>query len=215
MKEIRTTSDTIAQSDQKESLISEITQYLNDRDNDGDGEPLALRLLRAARDLLEDISEKERGTRGAENSTKVLLRSIEKRLTRIKKQHELQKAAQHKNGAPRRTYATVAKSSRNDGAPSTETKTTLPKHPRKQNATEKRSGREITIRVTDEKEREEIRKGEARTLVENIKKAAPAIVGVNRLASGDIKITAASEEKRNRLMENSQWVKTVGVSAAL
>ncbi|MCJ1357264.1 MAG: hypothetical protein MMC33_007260 [Icmadophila ericetorum] len=82
-----------------------------------------------------------------------------------------------------------------------------------------RKRREIIVRLTDEKERQTLQgKGSdhiARKIAVRDRKAADAISMARRMPSGDVAITANSEEAKELLCRTAEWTKALGESATI
>ncbi|ERF71904.1 hypothetical protein EPUS_09356 [Endocarpon pusillum Z07020] len=74
-----------------DKAISNISDYLAEKENDGEGEARVLHLLYEARELLEEGKGQDaraaQDEEGSTRSTEVILQSIEDRLTKIEKQN--------------------------------------------------------------------------------------------------------------------------------
>ena len=201
--------------------ISNISAYIAEKENDGDGEARVLHLLYEARELLEEgVGQDARDARneeGSTRSTEVILQSIEDRLTKIEKQKQnppqanTRREARPLNGS----YAAAVKRNAVDDGTHGSPRSTVTHRPAQTSNAPRKGEKEITIRIANKTERRKVREGEAKELVEKIKKAAPGLIRVNRMGSGDIKVTASTKEAKAALLKNTEWIKVIETSAAL
>ena len=94
------------------------------------------------------------------------------------------------------------------------------KHPKPQKTkepspSEAKRAREITLRVTNEADRERVRQMPTQELVESLQKKVEGIVGISRLTSGDLRIHAESAEVKKTLYENTKWITAIAASATV
>ena len=96
-----------------DKAISNISDYLVEKENDGDDEVRVLHLLYEAREMLEEGKRQvARGTREEEGSTRsveTILQNIEDRLTKIEKQNLFQTNTCRETRLPNGSYTITAK----------------------------------------------------------------------------------------------------------
>ena len=189
-------------------LGAKIDEYLKLGNSSGD--PVAHSLLNEVKATLQTQihinSENEDTSMVAES-----LRDIKNALNRME--------GVRKNNEPTTSYATAA-------TPSTSRAQVGPnptynlRHPRPQKTkelspSEAKRAREVTLRFTNEADRERVRQLPTQELVESLQKNVGGIVGISRLTSGDIRIHAESAEIKKTLHENTKWITAVAASATV
>lgn len=79
------------------------------------------------------------------------------------------------------------------------------------------SGRQFTIKITDEAEKKRVQETEAGALLQTMKEAANTackdIQGIRKLGSGDILVTAGDNSSKEALQENTEWVTVIATTA--
>lgn len=194
----------------KASLIEEIDRYLMERENDGDGEAQVLYLLGAAKETLEEGEESGEGEEKTDTTIQSTLEKIQQRLTRIEEQGPRnQEARKHTYAAAAQQGATAART-RVAGEAQRQGQRDL-----KTTAGNSRRDREITIKIRDSEDQARLLSRPNKEVTEALKATAPAVIGINRLASGDVRITTKTPAERKQLQSDTTWAKVLGESAAL
>lgn len=194
---------------QRRKVIREIDRYLTERENDGDGEAQVLCLLSAAKEALEEKGGEKEGRRDTE-AIQTTLKEIQHRLTRIEEQ------GPHTQKARKNIYAGAAQS----GAILTRTRTADEQHTKKEKEPNKtmessRKAREITIKIRDPKDQQHLSDKPNKEVTEALRRTAPTVIGINRLASGDVRVTTNTPAERRKLQDDTTWMKVLGESAAV
>ena len=191
-----------------DKAISNISDYLVEKENDGDGEVRVLHLLYEARELLEEGKGQDaRGAREEEGSTRsveVILQSIEDRLTKIEKQNLPQantcREVRFSNGS----YVVTTKRNIIDDGIHDSRRLIVTHHLIQINNVLKKGKKKITIRILDETKRHKICKKKTKKLIKRIKKIVSELIKVNKIKSKDIKITVSIKEVKVILLKDTE-----------
>ena len=87
-------------------------------------------------------------------------------------------------------------------------------------STETKRNKEVTVTVTDEQEKEKCTKIDTVTLLNTVKCAEPQhitkeIIALRKLQSGDLLVTALTEENRISLEKNTEWLRSIASTATV
>lgn len=181
----------------KQSLLDRINAYLNG----GTEEALSAEVLRLFQDLnayLRDASSKADDGMHTPPSLHATLKTMQASLDRIEDQG--------KATGNTRSYAAVAARNCNFGGANGQT---MPDDTLK----EKRKAKEITIRVEDPKEAEELKKKSSKDILLTAQAAGVEVTGVRRLPSGDVRFHTRSQNTRDILQDDAGWTKVVAALA--
>ena len=189
-----------------DNAIRNISDYLIEKENDGEGEVRVLHLLYEVMELLEEgkgqdvegTQEEERSTR----STETILQSIEDRLTRIEGQNQPQRKSRRDTRTANLTYVATAKRNGGDDGPQTTPRSIGPRRPEDLKSGQRKGEKEITIRVSDETERYKLHEDETKELMKRIKNVVSEFIKMNRLTNDDIKIIVTNKEIKTVLLKN-------------
>ena len=191
-----------------DKAISNISDYLAEKENDGDGEARALHLLYEARELLEEGKGQDaRGAREEEGSTRsaeVILQSIEDRLTKIEKQNLPQTNTCREVRPLNGSYAAAAKRNTIDDGIHDSLRPTVTHHLIQTDNVPRKEEKEITIKISDETERYKICKKEVKRLVKRIKKIIPELIEMNRIESENIKIIVLIKKVKTVFLKDTK-----------
>lgn len=78
---------------------------------------------------------------------------------------------------------------------------------------EKRKAKEITIRVEDPKEAEELKEKNSRDILLTVQAAEAEVTGVQRLSSSNVRFHTRLQDSRDTLQNNASWTKVVAALA--
>ena len=163
-----------------DKVISNISDYLAEKENDGDGEVRVLHLLYEVRELLEEEKGQDvRGAREKEGSTRfteVILQSIEDRLTKIEKQNLPQANTCREAHSSNKSYVAAAKRNTIDDGIHDSLRLIVIHYLTQTGNALKKEEKEITIRISDETERCKMCKREVKKLVKRIKKVVSKLI---------------------------------------
>ena len=189
-----------------DKAISNISDYLTEKENDDDGEARVLHLLYEARELLEEGKRQDvRGVREEEGSTRsaeVILQSIEDRLTKIEKQNLFQTNTCREARPPNGSYVTATKRNIIDDEIHDFRRLIVTHHLVQTDNVSRKEEKKITIKILDETERYKVCKKEVKKLMKKIKKVVSELIRVNRIKSKDIKITVLIKKIKVVLLKN-------------
>ena len=189
-------------------LGAKIDEYLKPGNSVGD--PVAQTLLKEVKATLQAQlhinSENEDTVTVAES-----LRDIRNALNRME--------GTKKNNEPPTGYAAaatpLAPQNQAGQSPTYNLKHPKPQKTKEPSPSEAKRAREITLRVTNEADRERVRQMPTQELVESLQKNVEGIVGISRLTSGDIRMHAESAEVKKTLHENTEWITAIAASATV
>ena len=189
-----------------DKVISNISDYLVEKENDDDGEARTLHLLYEVRELLEKGKRQDvRGVREEERSTrsvKVILQNIKDRLTKIEKQNLPQTNTCREVRLPNELYAVTAKWNIIDDEIHGSRRLTVTHYLIQTDNVLRKGEKEITIRILNETERRKICKKETKKLVKRIKKIVFKLIKMNRIKSKDIKITVLIKKTKTIFLKD-------------
>lgn len=78
---------------------------------------------------------------------------------------------------------------------------------------EKKKTKEITVRIKNPKEAEELRKKSSKDILQAAQGAGVEVTGMRCLPSGNIRFHTGSQDVRDTLKANSGWTKVIATSA--
>ena len=189
-----------------DKVISNISDYLTEKENDGDGEARVLHLLYEVRELLKKGKGQDvRGAREEEGSTRsaeVILQSIEDRLTKIEKQNLPQTNTCRKARPPNGSYVVTTKRNIIDDETHDSQRLTVTHHLIQTDNVPRKEEKEITIRILDETEKCKIYERKIKKLVKRIKKVVFKLIEMNKMKSKDIKITVLTKKIKTILLKD-------------
>ena len=195
----------------RDQLIKEIDGYLKEEEAERDS--IGFHLVRTIGKYLvklKRIDTKEPRSTIAIHST---LSVIQEQLHYIEKQ-TTEKSTQ-------KTYAAVAAT-----CPPGENTLAPAKRPKnhdsverakinKEEAREKRAAKELTIWIGAENKRRKVHNTTTKDLLKVIQKQAKEMVEVSRLLSGNIKVYTRTQEAKEALQKEKNWVNIVALSASV
>ena len=192
-------------SEKKESLREKIKEYLDRVGTVGD--PVALQLLKSSAELLQAQKQIDDEVAMAPNIHIDTLQSIQQIPTR----------KEQKDTTPQ-SYVAAATGRGRDGPappakknvksqPTSKDKTPIPK--------EARRAREITVHITENADKENMKLMPTKELVETLQNGAEGIRGVSHLLNGDIRFHTESLEAKKILQEKTDWTRMMAASAAV
>ena len=192
-----------------DKAISNISDYLTEKENDDDDEVRMLHLLYETKEMLKkekrqdvrDVREKEGSTRSAE----VILQNIEDRLTKIEKQNLSQtntcREVRLSNGS-NGSYVTATKRNIIDDEIHGSRRPTVTYYLTQTDNVPRKEEKEITIRILNETERYKICKKKIKKLIKRIKKTISELIKMNRTKNKDIKIIVSIKKVKVVLLKD-------------
>ena len=191
-----------------DKAISNISDYLTEKENDDDDEARTLHLLYKARELLEkgkrqdvrDVREKEGSTR----FVKVILQNIEDRLTKIEKQNLSQTNTCRETRLPNGSYVVVTKRNTIDDGIHDFLRPIVTHYLIQTDNVFRKRKKEITIRILDETKRRKIYKKKIKKLVKRIKKIVSKFIEMNRIRNENIKIIVLIKKVKTIFLKDTE-----------
>ena len=175
-------------------LREEVSNYIRCKEAEGVGDSEAVCLL--CRVFTTFMKEAETVNNIAPASLQGTLKVIKERLCRIEEKGKLKS----KTGS----YAEIAATGRNPGAAWVQEGHHQKRTP-KNALLKKRRVRELVIKITDDKNKEEMERKIIKDLAEALRVKCDAVTGINRLASEDIRVFTRSQEVKEALQKNIEW----------
>ena len=166
-----------------DKAISNISDYLVEKENDDDDEARVLHLLYETREMLKkEKRQVVRDVREEEN----LFRTNTYRKAR----------------SPNGLYAAAAKRNTIDDEIHGSLRPTVTYHLIQTDNALRKEEKEITIRISDETERRKVCKRKVKRLMKRIKKVVSKLIKMNRIKSKDIKITVSIKKVKAVLLKD-------------
>lgn len=80
---------------------------------------------------------------------------------------------------------------------------------------EQKKAKELVIKITDTKEKENLQLIATKNLVGKLQNATKNIVGVTCLPNGNVKVYTKSKKIKKKLQKDSTWINIIAISAAI
>lgn len=192
-------------------LLEKIGEYLNRHAGVDSRDPEEVQLLQVVAEYLSLEAREEAVHKNLTTPILGTLKTIQDCLDRIEKQ-SVAKTHQHNS------YATIAAAEKiaRDSAVKTNTKSVIPKATVAHEAIqEAQKAKKIIIRVADVHKKSNMQKMTTCELAQSLQSAAPEVVDMTHLPSGDLCVYTRSTEAKDKLHTNSTWLLNIAQSTTI